>query len=274
MSDSKTVSVLICTHNAASFISGTLSSVFAQTYREIEIFIHDDASKDNTVDILAKIEQVSPFPITVLGSNTNIGPYKGLNLLLSNASGDYIAILDHDDLWHKDKTRLQVEFLNNNANYLACGAMIHVLWEEYNKVSTFSAKKHDIKAYHNTLVFRNTGNIRYREDFLYRNDFHLMRTHLCQNGLSIYNLQAPLAIWRMRRDNKNLSRRWAGLSAICEYCCATRDITGSLLGFCFQLTPKRIAHHLLLRRHASNVFDYHPGMLDDLLGNTGTSLSR
>ena len=267
MPDSKTVSILICTHNAENFISSTLSSIFKQTHRKIEILIHDDASKDKTTDIIAGITSFSPFTITLLKSNKNIGPYKGLNVLLSIASGDYIAILDHDDLWHKDKIKLQIEFLESHKNYAACGAMVHVLWEEYDKISTFSAKELDHKAYHNTLVFRNDKSCRYREDFLYRNDFYFMKNCLCKNGIPIYNLQIPLAIWRIRADKNNLSKRWGGWKSICRYFYATHDLPGAILALCFQMLPAKVAHRLLLHRHACQIFDYEPELLEDLLGH-------
>lgn len=265
MSDSKIVSVLICTHNAERFISSTLFSVFKQTYHKIEILIHDDASNDNTIKLITDLKPASPFPITIFKSNKNIGPYKGLNRLLSKASGKYIAILDHDDLWHKDKLELQIAFLESHKKYLACGAMIHVLWEEYNKISTFSVKKLDNKTYHNTLVFVNNKSFRYREDFVYRNDFYFMKNCVCRHGNPIYNLQTPLAIWRIQAGKNNLSKRWAGLKSISRYCYATLDIFGAILALGVHILPAKIVFHLLLYRHASHVFDYKPDLLDDLL---------
>jgi glycosyltransferase involved in cell wall biosynthesis len=49
------VSILICTYNAENTIEETIKSCLNQTYKNIEILIHDDQSKDNTIDIINKI---------------------------------------------------------------------------------------------------------------------------------------------------------------------------------------------------------------------------
>src|SRR3990167_596097 len=115
------VSVLICTYNAEKFIKSTLESVLNQSYKNIEVLILDNGSTDKTVPIIRTLALHNAQPLTyevrkgpsirLIESKKNLGPYKGLNVLLELAKGKYIAINDHDDIWHPEKIKKQVSFL-------------------------------------------------------------------------------------------------------------------------------------------------------------------
>ena len=96
------VSVLVCSYNAEQFIESTVQSVLGQTYKNIELLVLDNASTDTTVNLLEQIQKADSRLI-IIASKTNHGAYPGLNLLLEKAKGTYIAINDHDDIWHSEK---------------------------------------------------------------------------------------------------------------------------------------------------------------------------
>ena len=77
------VSVLICTYNAEQTIQETLNSCLNQSYTNIEILIHDDQSTDNTVEL---IEDIWNTKIKIIVSWQKLGPYWGINFLLSKKS--------------------------------------------------------------------------------------------------------------------------------------------------------------------------------------------
>ena len=89
------VSVVIPTYNSAAVIRPTLDSVLRQTLQPAEILVLDDGSRDSTVSILDSYQP----RITVI-QRQNRGVAAARNVLGSMASGDLIAFLDHDDLWH------------------------------------------------------------------------------------------------------------------------------------------------------------------------------
>ena len=89
------ISVLIPTYNSAKTIEATLNSVLAQTHPLHEILIMDDGSTDNTVQLL---NQYVPR-VTVL-QQRNQGVAQARNVLCERATGDLLAFLDHDDIWH------------------------------------------------------------------------------------------------------------------------------------------------------------------------------
>ena len=129
-SDVPLVSVLICAYNAQKFIEATIRSVMAQTYRNIEILVLDNNSSDGTVAILEGLKR-QEARLRLYGGKKNLGAYGGLNYLLERAAGTYIAIQDHDDLWHPDKIARQVEFLEKNHAYVGCGTAIINYYERY-----------------------------------------------------------------------------------------------------------------------------------------------
>ncbi|WP_017292530.1 glycosyltransferase family 2 protein [Geminocystis herdmanii] len=87
-------SVIIPTYNRANLIEKTVDSVLNQDYRDREIIIVDDGSKDNTLDVLKKYKN----QVRVLRQN-NQGAGAARNLGLKFANGQYITFLDSDDLW-------------------------------------------------------------------------------------------------------------------------------------------------------------------------------
>ena len=91
------VSVLICSYNAEAFIESTVNSVLGKTYKKIELLILDNASSDNTVQILKNIKK-KDSRLVIFTKKENVGAYPGLNFLLDKAKGSYIAINDHDDI--------------------------------------------------------------------------------------------------------------------------------------------------------------------------------
>lgn len=100
------VSVIITTFNSAEFIERSLTSVLEQSYKNIEIIVVDDNSKDNTLDILKAYED----KIKVIKKEKNLGPANSRNLGIMSCNGDLISFLDADDYWKKKKINEQVKY--------------------------------------------------------------------------------------------------------------------------------------------------------------------
>jgi len=101
------VSVVIPAYAAARFITATLDSVAAQTYRDFEIVVVDDGSPDDTKPIVdAWLAKTGVPGICVRRPNGRIAAAR--NTGLAEAKGELIALLDHDDFWTADKLALTV----------------------------------------------------------------------------------------------------------------------------------------------------------------------
>jgi len=101
------ISVVIPVYNAERFISNTIKSVLNQSYPAHEIIVIDDGSTDNTPKILKGFkDKIISRRIKNTGS-----PSIPRNIAMDMATGSYIAFLDHDDLWFKNKLERQAEFI-------------------------------------------------------------------------------------------------------------------------------------------------------------------
>ncbi len=107
------VSVVIPTFNCERFIRRTVGSALRQTYRDFEIIVVDDGSTDGTQAVLAEYGEALHYI-----KQANQGASAARNAALSRATGEYIAYLDADDLWHPEKLAHQVEYLDA---YPSCG---------------------------------------------------------------------------------------------------------------------------------------------------------
>jgi len=104
-----TVSVIIPTYNRASLVVKAVDSVLAQTYKDYELIVVDDGSTDNTEQCLKRYGNDIKYIY-----QHNGGVNKARNTGIDAASGQYIALLDNDDLWREDKLARQVVLLENN----------------------------------------------------------------------------------------------------------------------------------------------------------------
>ncbi len=199
------VSVLICSFNAGQFIESTLRSVLGQTYTHFEILVLDNNSQDSTVGIVEKLAEKDKR-LKLVKSGVNLGAYPGLNYLLERAKGAYIAINDHDDIWHPEKLERQVTFLEENNDFPGCGSAILNWYEKYRKYTYRSQPKEATVAWHTSLVFRNRM-YRYDISVPVATDFHFIKNVLCAGGKHIYNFSEPLVLRRIFGID-NLSSRW------------------------------------------------------------------
>jgi len=104
------VSVNIPCYNSAPFIKATLESVLNQTYKDFEIIVIDDGSTDDTEKIVKSIKD----PRIKYLYKVNEGLSKARNRAIDFSIGEYIAFLDHDDLWLPDKLEKQIKLFEDN----------------------------------------------------------------------------------------------------------------------------------------------------------------
>lgn len=110
------VSVVIPTYNQEEFITETLNSVINQTYKNLEIIISDDCSKDNTIKIIKEFA-VKDARIKTFFSKENKGIPSNFNRAFDNCTGEFVAFFSGDDLMHPTKIEKQVQFLHKNEDH-------------------------------------------------------------------------------------------------------------------------------------------------------------
>lgn len=115
------VSIILPTYNGEKFISGAIESVLAQSYKDWNLLVIDDGSTDKTAEIVKEFSK-KDTRIKYFRNERNLGIQKTLNRGLKLAQGEYIARIDDDDRWiDSNKLKKQVEFLDNNYNYVLIG---------------------------------------------------------------------------------------------------------------------------------------------------------
>lgn len=113
MIDFGLVSIIMPTYNCGRFISESIRSVLAQTYKNWELIIVDDCSTDNTA---AVVSSFSDERIQYYHNEHNSGAAITRNKALREARGRWMAFLDSDDLWLPEKLEKQLAFMQQN-NY-------------------------------------------------------------------------------------------------------------------------------------------------------------
>lgn len=103
------ISVIITTHNRSNLLQRALNSVLQQTYKNIEIVIVNDGSKDNTEEVIKNYMKIYPN-IVYIKNEIALGGNAARNKGIMNSNGQFIAGLDDDDEFTKDR----IELLINN----------------------------------------------------------------------------------------------------------------------------------------------------------------
>lgn len=107
------VSILMSVYNGERFVRQAVESLLAQTYRDFELLIVDDASTDGTHEILEELTE-HDRRIRILTNSNNLGLTKSLNVALRQAQGDLIARMDADDIALPTRLEKQIAFLEGH----------------------------------------------------------------------------------------------------------------------------------------------------------------
>jgi teichuronic acid biosynthesis glycosyltransferase TuaG len=116
------ISVLTTVKNGEPFILEMLNSVRNQMHVAFEHIVVDDGSMDNTFSVLKKFKEEFKTYNLVLIKTQGIGRGRALNLGVSKAQTDWIAIIDADDIWHKMKLKIQCQIIEEHKNIDVLGA--------------------------------------------------------------------------------------------------------------------------------------------------------
>ena len=104
------VSIITPLYNSEKFIAETIVSVLAQTYTNWEMLIVNDCSKDNGASIVEEYVEKDKR-IKLFNNKKNMGVSFTRNKAINLSQGKYIAFLDSDDLWHKEKLKKQIRMM-------------------------------------------------------------------------------------------------------------------------------------------------------------------
>ena len=163
------VSIIIPMYNAQKFIRETLDSLLQQQYKNIEVIVVDNASTDNSIEIIKSYKEKLKIEVIKCSHNSG-GPAKPRNIGIDNSSGEYISFLGADDLWEPSKLIEQINIMVVGGYNFTCMSPISINEKSIpikkSRNNFFSSNKvYGLR----TLLFRNTittSSVVIKKDFL------------------------------------------------------------------------------------------------------------
>lgn len=199
------VSFLVTTYNAGRYLRQAITSASGQTYRDLEIVLVDDGTTDDSLAFLEEFEE----PRLVLVRTGKIGRGKALNAALAHSTGEFIAILDSDDLAEPRRIELEVDFLRSHPKIDVVGTWSRVLdadGDEIRHLSPPCGHEEIIRTLPRSVVFNHSSVLmrasRVRSIGGYSNSLPAMLdydlwTRLVEAGARFANIPEYLAVKRI-----------------------------------------------------------------------------
>jgi glycosyltransferase involved in cell wall biosynthesis len=203
------VSVLLPVYNGEEFIEQTISSILNQSYSNFELIIINDCSIDQTENI---IQSFDDDRIRYCKHAKNLRLIATLNEGLDLSRGKYIARIDADDIAHFDRLKKQVEFLEQNQDYVLVGTSVGLIKNNLitDEVIKYYAENNDLRFamcfycpfIHPSIMMRNSviqsNNLKFNNEFLHAEDYDFW-TRLSKYGM-IANLDCVLTYYRIHEN--------------------------------------------------------------------------
>ena len=127
------VSVIMNCHNCEKYLSKSVKSVLQQTYKDLELIFYDNQSSDKSIKIIRNFKDKR---IRILKSKNFVKLYKARNAAIKKSKGEFIAFLDTDDWWHRDRLKNQIKLIKYNKE-------IKILYSKFYIYDQRSKKKKD-----------------------------------------------------------------------------------------------------------------------------------
>ena len=106
------VDVILPNFNKEEFLEESINSVISQTFKKWRMYIIDDNSTDNSLEIINKFSNLKN--ITIIKLKKNKGPSFCRNFAMRLSKSKYISFIDSDDCWSEDKLKNQISFMEKN----------------------------------------------------------------------------------------------------------------------------------------------------------------
>lgn len=213
MNTNPLVSVVVPVYNKGNYLLQAMESILCQSYDKIEIIVVDDNSTDNSLDIINNL-QLSDNRIQLIKHSVNMGVADTRNDGIKAANGEYIALIDADDLWVQNKIEKQLELiLSTKADIVYCSYGF-INWKNEILDRNFLVSKcTNLNSFLSKSVF-SCSTIFYRADIAkkfkfdssyYHEDFVLWCT-LLSEGYSAVGDEEILAYYRISNNSKTANK--------------------------------------------------------------------
>ncbi len=222
------VSVLIPFYNSAAFLKPCIDSVLQQTYKDFELVLLNDGSTDDSEKIARSYDDPR---VKYYANEKNLGIPVSHNKLMDLASGEYLALLDSDNLCTPDRLEKQVAFLDSRPDVTIVGSwgrlfnampaptiysklkkiFINLGWVWHQPANvTMEETLRGNTCMHSSMMIRHSDfircGVRYDPSFAVAEDYDLLRQTLA-NGLKICNIQEVLFEYQLHGENISITKK-------------------------------------------------------------------
>ncbi len=208
------VSIITPTFNSQDFLAQTIDSILDQSYKNWELILIDDASTDNTINLIK--DYISKHSnISLIQNNTNQGAGVSRNKGINAAKGDFIAFLDADDLWLPNKLEVQINLMVKNkldvcfSSYDLIDESGNKLFKRVNALSELTYKKllrsnylGNLTGVYNCKSLGKIPSTKYRK----RQDWLLWLQAIKESGKPATGIQESLALYRVRKNSMSSNK--------------------------------------------------------------------
>jgi len=215
------VSVILPSYNSQAWVAEAIESVLTQTHEDLELIVIDDGSTDNTLNIINSLAKDSRLKL-VKRPHRSGGPATPRNEGIELASGDYLAFIDSDDVWHPEKLELQLKTMQRQQlNFLSS---LHVGFREaaptpqtIDQTGISTQRKNHRKLLNKNWVVTSSAvmsahlleGLKFDQspEYIGIEDYLLWLYIHQRNDIQSAVLEAPLVFYRLRDDSISASKR-------------------------------------------------------------------
>lgn len=207
------VSVIVPAYNAERYIEQTIRSVMMQTFTDWELLVLDDCSSDRTCEIIEGLA-VQDSRIHLIRNDRNMGVARTRNRGFSLIKGNYVALLDSDDIWHPEKLEKQLARLQETgADFGYCsyavvdenGKSIRADFVVPEQISFDGLLKQNVIGCSTVMLSASlVKQYRFTEDF-YHEDYVLW-LELLRNGKKAAGCGEVLVDWRLIQNSRSFNK--------------------------------------------------------------------
>ena len=204
------VSVIISTYNGERHLTEAVQSILDQTFSDFELIIVNDGSTDASLAILKHFDD---HRIKILINEQNLGIAASQNRAIATATGEYVALMDHDDSALPQRLQMQVSFLNEHQDIAMVGSSCVCIDEQSRvlSVQTYPTEQIVLKwdpllrgcpFVHTSLMIRRSAIEAvggYSGNYQYAGDYELISK--LSDTHKVANLAEPLVRWRLHGES-------------------------------------------------------------------------
>jgi len=203
------VSVILSYYKKKEHIEKTIKSLLKQTYKNYELIcIYDDNNLDDLKFLKKTISKINKVKLII--NKKNLGVAKSRNLAIKYTKGEFIAFLDADDLWKKNKLNDQINIMKKNKLDLTCTS--YSIIDEYDIIKSVRkvgneitydqiSKRCDIGL--STVIIKSKILKKYKFPLLKTQEDLGLWLNLLRDGHNFYPIRRSYSFWR--KSNKSLS---------------------------------------------------------------------